>query len=115
MPNYFVNDGTKIDIIVVEDDMRSSMVRNNFEKSSVDAKTGGGYAGLGIGMTAGLSREIQMGEKKEKKTFATKMIGQYMVRGRRSKEEWFGCLGRNPLMTRLRSCLASRSYSTRTT
>lgn len=75
-----MNDGTKIDIIVVEDDMRSSMVRNNFEKSSVDAKTGGGYAGLGIGMTAGSSREIQKGTKREEKKFAQKMIGQYMVR-----------------------------------
>ncbi|KAF6796484.1 hypothetical protein CSOJ01_13144 [Colletotrichum sojae] len=79
IPNYFVNDGSKIDIIVVEDDMRSSMVRNNFEKSSVDAKTGGGYAGLGIGVTAGSSREIQRGTKKEKKKFAQKMIGQYML------------------------------------
>ncbi|KAF6839358.1 hypothetical protein CPLU01_01778 [Colletotrichum plurivorum] len=79
IPNYFVNDGSKIDIIVVEDDMRSSMVRNNFEKSSVDAKTGGGYAGLGIGVTAGSSREIQKGMKKEKKKFAQKMIGQYML------------------------------------
>jgi hypothetical protein len=80
IPNHRVNDGSKIEIVTVEDEQRDSMVRNSFEKSSIEAGVSGGYAGVGVGVTVGSSSDSQKGELKEKKSTTTKMIGKYMVR-----------------------------------
>ncbi|KAF9880810.1 hypothetical protein CkaCkLH20_01852 [Colletotrichum karsti] len=79
IPDFCVNDGTKIDVIVAEDDIRDSMVRNSFAKSSVDAKVGGGYAGIGIGLATGTNTQLQNGGSDEHKRSAQKMIGQYKL------------------------------------
>ncbi|KAK0660881.1 hypothetical protein QBC41DRAFT_383282 [Cercophora samala] len=79
IPSYMVNDGTKIDIVTVEDETRHSFIRNNFEKSSTETTVSGGYGGLGVGVSGGMSSESQRGHRDEQKKFTSKMIGNYMI------------------------------------
>lgn len=79
IPTFQVNDGSKIEIVTVEDEQRHSMVRNSFEKSSIEAGVSGGYAGVGVGVTGGFSSDSQEGKSDENKATTTKMVGKYMV------------------------------------
>ncbi|GKT44981.1 uncharacterized protein ColSpa_05162 [Colletotrichum spaethianum] len=79
IPNYGVTDGSKIDVEVVESDMRNSLVRNNFEKSSMDSKIAMGYSGLGIAMSAGTNSEAQNSQSSERNKSTKRMFGKYMV------------------------------------
>ncbi|EQB53412.1 hypothetical protein CGLO_06849 [Colletotrichum gloeosporioides Cg-14] len=77
IPNYCVNDGTKIDVIDVEEGVRESMVQNSFSKSSVDAKVNGGYSKVSIGMSANTLLQIQKGQAKENMESTKTLVGQY--------------------------------------
>ncbi|OLN95525.1 hypothetical protein CCHL11_05146 [Colletotrichum chlorophyti] len=79
IPNYRVTDGTKIDIITVEDETRHSMVLNNFAKSSTEKTPCGGYGGFGVAASGGISSESQQSKVDEGKQFSSKMIGKYMA------------------------------------
>ncbi|KAK7973445.1 hypothetical protein PG988_007579 [Apiospora saccharicola] len=79
IPTFRVNDGSKIEIVTVEDEQRHSMVRNSFEKSSIEAGVSGGYAGVGVGVTGGFSSDSQKANSKEGKATTTKMVGKYML------------------------------------
>ncbi|KAK8103221.1 hypothetical protein PG984_016367 [Apiospora sp. TS-2023a] len=79
IPTFRVNDGSKIEIVTVEDEQRHSMVRNSFEKSSLEVGVSGGYAGVGVGVTGGFSSDSQKGNSKEDKATTTTMVGKYML------------------------------------
>ncbi|KZL68463.1 hypothetical protein CI238_00125 [Colletotrichum incanum] len=79
IPNYGVTDGSKIDVVFVESDMRNSLVRNHFEKSSMDSKISMGYSGLGIAMGTGTNSEAQNSQSSERNKSAKRMIGKYML------------------------------------
>ncbi|KAJ0374397.1 hypothetical protein COL26b_007309 [Colletotrichum chrysophilum] len=77
IPNYCVNDGSKIDVIDVEEGVRESMVQNSFAKSSVDAKLNGGYSKVSIGMSANTLLQMQKGQEKGKTKSNKTLVGQY--------------------------------------
>ncbi|OBR07236.1 hypothetical protein CH63R_08757 [Colletotrichum higginsianum IMI 349063] len=79
IPNYGVTDGSKIDVVIVESDMRNSLVRNNFEKSSMDSKIAMGYSGLGVAIGTGTSSDAQNSQSSERNRSTKRMIGKYMV------------------------------------
>lgn len=76
IPTFRVNDGSKIEIVTVKDEQSHSMVRNSFEKSSIEAGVSGGYAGVGVGVTGGFSSDSQKGKSDEDKATETKMVGK---------------------------------------
>ncbi|KAF4428987.1 hypothetical protein CGCFRS4_v014795 [Colletotrichum fructicola] len=79
IPNYCVNDGSKIDVIDVEEGVRESMVQNSFAKSSVDAKLNGGYSKVSIGMSANTLLQMQKGQEKGKTKSNKTLVGQYKL------------------------------------
>ncbi|TIC92698.1 hypothetical protein CH35J_010230 [Colletotrichum higginsianum] len=79
IPNYGVTDGSKIDVVIVESDMRNSLVRNNFEKSSMDSKIAMGYSGLGVAIGTGTSSDAQNSQSSERNRSTKRMIGKYML------------------------------------
>ncbi|OHE97201.1 hypothetical protein CORC01_07455 [Colletotrichum orchidophilum] len=79
IPNYGVTDGSKIDVVTVESDIRHSLVRNSFDKSSMDSKIAIGYSGLGVNMSVGSSLDSQRGKSSENKKSIKNMIGRYKL------------------------------------
>ncbi|KAK2729527.1 hypothetical protein CKAH01_02501 [Colletotrichum kahawae] len=79
IPNFCVNDGSKIDVIDVEEGVGESMVQNSFAKSSVDAKLNGGYSKVSIGMSANTLLQMQKGQEKGKTKSNKTLVGQYKL------------------------------------
>ncbi|KAI0392574.1 hypothetical protein F5Y17DRAFT_459707 [Xylariaceae sp. FL0594] len=73
IPTFQVNDGTKIDIVTVEDETKQSFVLKSFEKSSTEATVSGGYGGVGVGISGGFASESQKGSSKETKKFMSRV------------------------------------------
>ncbi|KAK1700797.1 hypothetical protein BDP55DRAFT_644197 [Colletotrichum godetiae] len=79
IPNYGVTDGTQIDVVTAETDIRNSLVRNNFEKSSIDSKMAIGYAGVGVSVAATSSTESQSAQSAKNKSSTKENIGKYKI------------------------------------
>ncbi|KAL2879495.1 hypothetical protein SGCOL_005102 [Colletotrichum sp. CLE4] len=79
IPNYGVTDGTQIDVVTAETDIRNSLVRNNFEKSSIDSKMAIGYAGVGVSVAATSSTESQSAQSAKNKSSTKENIGKYKL------------------------------------
>ncbi|KXH53519.1 hypothetical protein CSIM01_12762 [Colletotrichum simmondsii] len=79
IPNYGVTDGSKIDVVTTESGIKHSLVRNSFDKSSMDNKIALGYSGIGINVASGKSFDAQ-GEQSSGSTRSVKsMIGIYKL------------------------------------
>ncbi|KAK1580373.1 uncharacterized protein LY79DRAFT_661175 [Colletotrichum navitas] len=79
IPNYGVTDGSQIDGVVVESDIRHSLIRNHFEKSSMNSKIAVGYSGLSVALSAGANSEAERSLSSEQNMPIKRMIGKYML------------------------------------
>lgn len=79
IPNYGVTDGSKIDVVTTESGIKHSLVRNSFDKSSMDNKIALGYSGIGINVASGKSFDSQGEQSSGSNRSVKSMIGIYKV------------------------------------
>ncbi|KAK1479829.1 hypothetical protein CCUS01_00383 [Colletotrichum cuscutae] len=79
IPNYGVTDGSKIDVVTTESGIKHSLVRNSFDKSSMDNKIALGYSGIGINVASGKSFDSQGEQSSGSNRSVKSMIGIYKL------------------------------------
>ncbi|KAK1492750.1 hypothetical protein CTAM01_09701 [Colletotrichum tamarilloi] len=79
IPNYGVTDGSKIDVVTTESGIKHSLVRNSFDKSSMDNKLALGYSGIGINVASGKSFDSQGEQSSGSNRSVKSMIGIYKL------------------------------------
>ncbi|KAK1719367.1 uncharacterized protein BDZ83DRAFT_465923 [Colletotrichum acutatum] len=79
IPNYGVTDGSKIDVVTTESGIKHSLVRNSFDKSSMDNKIALGYSGIGINVAGGRSFDSQGEQSSGSNRSIKSMIGIYKL------------------------------------
>ncbi|KAK1530285.1 uncharacterized protein CCOS01_05388 [Colletotrichum costaricense] len=79
IPNYGVTDGSKIDVVTTESGIKHSLVRNSFDKASMDNKIALGYSGIGINVASGKSFDSQGEQSSGSNRSIKSMIGIYKL------------------------------------
>ncbi|KAF8648222.1 hypothetical protein AX16_006360 [Volvariella volvacea WC 439] len=77
IPNFAINDNSRIEITIVTSEFQQSMAENHFNATSVEVSASGGYAGFSVGVSAGLSKESSSEQKSSTKTYEKTLVGTY--------------------------------------
>ncbi|KAK0710652.1 hypothetical protein B0H67DRAFT_539495 [Lasiosphaeris hirsuta] len=78
IPNYRVNDASRIDITTCEHEFEISMARNDFSAETTEASMGGGFGGFSVNVSTSVSTTKSSAYKKTDKNFKRTLVARYM-------------------------------------
>ncbi|KAI6791601.1 hypothetical protein KC363_g3337 [Hortaea werneckii] len=78
IPNFRVNDDSKIDITVCKHELSMSMAKNDFSSQSTEASISGGFAGITAGVSAGYASSKSSGHEETSTDATQTMVARYM-------------------------------------
>ncbi|KAI7161520.1 hypothetical protein KC349_g2699 [Hortaea werneckii] len=78
IPNFRVNDDSKIDITVCKHELSMSMAKNDFSSQSTEASVSGGFAGITAGVSAGYASSKSSGHEETSTEATQTMVARYM-------------------------------------
>ncbi|RMY73288.1 hypothetical protein D0863_03958 [Hortaea werneckii] len=78
IPNFRVNDDSKIDITVCKHELSMSMAKNDFSSQSTEASVSGGFAGITAGVSAGYASSKSSGHEETSTDATQTMVARYM-------------------------------------
>ncbi|MCJ1379493.1 hypothetical protein MMC17_002594 [Xylographa soralifera] len=78
IPNFRVNDDSKIEVTVCEHEFEESMARNDFSSQSTESSVSGGYAGWSVAVSAGFASSESSSTKNKTNLYQKTFIARYM-------------------------------------
>lgn len=78
IPNYRVNDDSKIDMTICRHELAISMAKNDFSSQSTEASVSGGAFGVTVGVSAGYAKSESSSNKTQESTMTQTMVARYM-------------------------------------
>ncbi|KAF2811812.1 uncharacterized protein BDZ99DRAFT_414359 [Mytilinidion resinicola] len=78
IPNYRVNDDSRIDITACEHEFEVSMARSDFSAQSTESSMSAGYAGFSVTVSAGFSSRSESSSKTTTNTYQKTLIARYL-------------------------------------
>lgn len=78
IPNFRVNDDSKIEITACSHELQVSLAHNDFSSQSTEASVSGGFGGVTVGVSAGYSSEKSSTTSNSSDTKSTTMVARYM-------------------------------------
>ncbi|KAK5110589.1 hypothetical protein LTR85_000989 [Meristemomyces frigidus] len=78
IPNFRVNDDSKIDIAVCKHELATSMAKNDFSSQSTEASVSGGAMGITVGVSAGYASSQSSGHEQSSTEATQTMVARYM-------------------------------------
>ncbi|KAH7118725.1 hypothetical protein B0J11DRAFT_582534 [Dendryphion nanum] len=78
IPNFRVNDDSRIEITAAEHEFEVSMARNDFSSQSTEASMSGGYAGFSVGVSAGYASSKSKSTLKTEGNWSKTFVARYL-------------------------------------
>lgn len=78
IPNFRVNDDSKIEVTVCKSELALSMAKNDFSSQSTEASVSGGFAGITAGVSAGYASSKSSSQKDTSSSAIQTMVAKYM-------------------------------------
>ena len=78
IPNFRVNDDSRIEITAHEDELTVSMAKSDFSDQSTSVSVSGGGYGVSVGVSAGYASSKSNSSKKTGTTSTSTLVGRYM-------------------------------------
>ncbi|KAM5343717.1 hypothetical protein ACJ41O_012254 [Fusarium nematophilum] len=78
IPNFRVNDDSRIEITAHEDELRVTMARSNFSEQSTEASVSGSGYGVSVGVSAGFASSTSNTSKSMSSSATRTLVARYM-------------------------------------